>query len=137
MEVVFFYGGMIIVPNPHHHPGPIGVLEEMGPGSARPPNPEKGQKRPFFDPLFSVKFLPRIELPNRFAFVVSTKVSKKAVVRNRLKRILREFVRRNLANFAVGDYVVIVKPAAAKKPEKSALSAFQSLVVDKGLLKSF
>ena len=48
------------------------------------------------------------------AFVVSKKVSKKAVERNRIKRVLREVFRLSLAQRKKGRYLIMVKPTAAK-----------------------
>lgn len=45
---------------------------------------------------------------SRFAFVVSTKVSKKAVVRNRLKRQMREIVHEVLKDMKQGTDVVVM-----------------------------
>lgn len=66
--------------------------------------------RAFFNPLFAIKYFPGPI--SRFTVVVSTKVSKKAVVRNRIKRTLREVIRLNLTKFKPGDYAVVVKPGA-------------------------
>jgi ribonuclease P protein component len=52
-------------------------------------------------------------LKTRTGFVVSKKVSKKAVERNRIKRALREQIRLGIASMAVGDYMLVAKPAAA------------------------
>ena len=91
--------------------------------------------RGFFNPLFTVKFL-KSNLPSaRFTVVVSTKVSKRAVVRNKIKRQIREFVRLNLNNFSVGDYAIIVKPIAAKKEKAIIIKAFSDLVTSAKLLK--
>ena len=49
----------------------------------------------------------------QIAFVVSKKVSKRAVERNRIKRVLREQMRLGLASHRLGKYIVIVKPSAA------------------------
>lgn len=57
--------------------------------------------------------LPSKGLAKRFGFSISKKVGK-AVCRNRLRRILKEICRLNLARFADGyDYVFIVRQAAA------------------------
>ncbi|MEF8846972.1 MAG: ribonuclease P protein component [Candidatus Paceibacterota bacterium] len=48
---------------------------------------------------------------SRFGFVVSTKVSKKAVVRNKLKRQLREIIREKLPEIKSDyDAVTVVQP---------------------------
>jgi len=82
--------------------------------------------RSFFNPLFTVKFLPG-GLSKRFTVVVSTKVFKNAVDRNRLKRILREHLRTNLNFFKPGDYAIIAKPKIKNFPEKEILKSFLEL----------
>jgi len=70
--------------------------------------------RSFFSPHFVIKFLKSQTAVTRITVVVSTKVSKKAVIRNRIKRVIRETLRLNLPALKSGDYVVIVKPSATK-----------------------
>ena len=49
------------------------------------------------------------ELPEcRFAFVTSQKVSKKAVIRNRVRRVLRELVQKELMKFKKSVDVVLI-----------------------------
>ena len=49
---------------------------------------------------------------NRFTVVVSSKVSKKAVVRNKIKRQVREVIKQELLNFKIGkDVIVLTLPA--------------------------
>jgi ribonuclease P protein component len=61
-------------------------------------------------PLFKILVLKNNEEDPRFGIVVSKKVSTKANERNKVKRIIREFVRGNLRNIAKGcDYVIVVK----------------------------
>lgn len=50
----------------------------------------------------------------RLGVVVSKKVDKRAVARNRFKRVIRDYFRRTRADLPNGDYVVIVKPEARK-----------------------
>ena len=69
--------------------------------------------RGFFSPYFLVKKL-SISSEKKFTVLVSTKVSKKAVVRNKIKRILREAIRLNLANFSPGHYIFTAKPSIMK-----------------------
>ena len=90
--------------------------------------------RGFFNPLFSVKFFRKTTPGIRFTVVVSTKVSKKAVDRNRLKRITREFIRLNISNFTQGDYVISLKPLVKKVPEKEYLEKLSSLLVNARLI---
>jgi ribonuclease P protein component len=53
---------------------------------------------------------------SRFGFVVSKKISKSAVHRNRIKRAFREAVRRNLDYFPKGiDAVILTKKSIFKK----------------------
>lgn len=53
--------------------------------------------------------------PSRFGFVISTKISKKAVIRNRIKRIMSEVIRKNLNNLKEGyDVLFLIKHQAAK-----------------------
>ena len=85
------------------------------------------QGRAFFNPLFTVKFLTRPGQASRFTVVVSTKVAKSAVVRNRLKRLTREFIRTRLAKFKPGDYVVILRPVAARRDEKQLIISLNEL----------
>lgn len=54
----------------------------------------------------------QVEQPSRVGITVSSKVGN-AVVRNRLKRWLREHLRRNKARWPHGDFVVIARPTAA------------------------
>lgn len=84
------------------------------------------QGRTFFSPFFSIKY---VSGPNqrRFAVVVSTKVFKQAVKRNRLKRIIREHIRKNLINFKTGIYVIIAKPKISGVTNEAALENFINL----------
>jgi ribonuclease P protein component len=58
-----------------------------------------------------------IQSEPRFAFVVSTKVDKRATVRNRVRRILQEIARLNIGMFPKdSDIVVIVQKSAVAMP---------------------
>jgi ribonuclease P protein component len=85
--------------------------------------------RGFFNPDLSVKFLP--STVSRFTVVVSTKVDKRAVKRNRLKRIFREYIKQKFLGLRPGDYVIMLKPVAAKKPEAEVLKNFHDSLLNK------
>lgn len=52
---------------------------------------------------------------SHFGFIISTKISKKAVIRNKIKRIIAEVVRKRLNDITRGlDVVFLIKPAAVK-----------------------
>lgn len=53
--------------------------------------------------------------PSRFGFIISTKISKKAVIRNKLKRTMSEVIRVNLDKIKRGyDILFLVKPSIVK-----------------------
>jgi len=79
--------------------------------------------RTFFNPFFRIKFLPEAG-QKRFTIVVSTKVFKKAVARNRLKRILREHIRKNLTGFKNGNYLIMASTKVSNLEEKNVLPNF-------------
>jgi len=65
----------------------------------------------------------------RAAVVVGTKVSKKAVVRNRLRRQVREIIRLRLDQFKPGyDLVLIVKKEALGKKQSELEKAVLQLL---------
>lgn len=69
---------------------------------------------------FGLNFFDRNDNDNpRFAFIISTKISKKAVVRNRIKRILSDAVRVNLDKIRNGvDVVFLIKQTILKAHRK-------------------
>ncbi|TSC76528.1 MAG: ribonuclease P protein component [Parcubacteria group bacterium Gr01-1014_31] len=75
----------------------------------------------------TVRVLPTGRQGSRFAFVVSNKVSKHAVQRNRLRRQLRELVRAMLPEVAGGyDVVVTVQPG---RPVRTTVALKDSLAI--------
>lgn len=71
---------------------------------------------------------------SRFGILINTKVSKKAVVRNKIKRQIRAIIERNLENISGGyDLVIIVFPQILdknfKEIEKILLNGFHRLKV--------
>ncbi|MDO4710141.1 MAG: ribonuclease P protein component [Pseudomonadota bacterium] len=70
----------------------------------------------------------------RLGLAVSRKVDKRAVVRNRIKRVLRETFRQHLVQLLPGDVVVVVKPAAAGLGNAALAEAFLTLLLRSGAL---
>jgi ribonuclease P protein component len=64
----------------------------------------------------------------KIAVVVSKKVSKKAVVRNRLRRQVYTGMRRSLDMLTPASYVVVVQPTFAKKTTADRTSAVAHLL---------
>jgi ribonuclease P protein component len=83
--------------------------------------------RSFFSPYFVIKYIAAPSL--RFTVIVSTKVSKRAVERNRIKRVVREAIRHSLPSHKTGDYVIIVKVRAAGKPAADIKDQLDQLLV--------
>ena len=72
----------------------------------------------------------------RFAFIVSGKVSKKAVIRNKIRRRLSEIIRLCMPNMAQGiDLIVIALPSSASREFSEIKSATEDLLIKAGLVK--
>lgn len=67
--------------------------------------------------LFRLTVAPqKVVGPPRFGFVISTKIDKRAAVRNRIKRLLREILRARLVKIPNGfDLVFVVHPKIVGK----------------------
>jgi len=70
----------------------------------------------FYGKVFGLKAAKNKLAIDRFGILISTKISKKAVIRNRFKRQLREIIREELPKLAGGhDIVLIVLPLILDK----------------------
>ncbi len=70
--------------------------------------------------LISVRFLDNNTDDTRVGFIVSKKVSKKAVLRNRVKRKLREVMRANMEKIKGGfDIIITAKSIELEKIDKT------------------
>ena len=67
-----------------------------------------GEKK-YFSPLFQVRVSENKESTSRFGFVVSKKIDKRAVVRNRTKRVLRSAVGIFLNSLKGKEIIIIAK----------------------------
>ena len=73
---------------------------------------------------------------SRFGFVVSIKVSKKAVVRNRVKRIMRHAIHENLEKIKSGlDIVFFTRPGIEKLDGIEIRQQVMQLLTKLNLLK--
>lgn len=84
---------------------------------------DKKTKNKFFDSsLLKVKvFSEEFEDP-KFAFIVSKKIDKRAVVRNKIKRILRNEVEKVLENIKSGFGVIIIAKKNSIVEEKDEVN---------------
>lgn len=86
----------------------------------------------FNSELFQFKFLPADAGPAKFAIIISLKVSKKALIRNRIRRKLSETVRLNISKIRPGYLVVIVaKPKLASKLINNGFKDLSQELIDK------
>ncbi|OGH02893.1 MAG: ribonuclease P protein component [Candidatus Levybacteria bacterium RIFCSPHIGHO2_01_FULL_37_17] len=71
-------------------------------------------------PYFILKYKKGDEKTAHFGFIVSKKINKRAVVRNQVKRKLREIVVKNLESVMSGTFFLIAR-------EKSTEASFENL----------
>lgn len=87
------------------------------------------------DTLF-LKFIPNSLLKNRFGIIVSQKVSKKAVVRNKIKRRMRAIIHKKTPQIKRGlDVVVATLPGTATKSFAELEKAVEELFKKANLIK--
>jgi ribonuclease P protein component len=75
-------------------------------------------------PVLALHYLPD-DRPARIGFAVSRKVDSRAVIRNRIKRVLRDHFRRHRAEMGPGAYVVVARPPAAHASGPELIAAFE------------
>ncbi|QSQ52443.1 ribonuclease P protein component [Xanthomonas translucens pv. undulosa] len=85
------------------------------------------------EPLMSLHWC-SADHPARLGLAVSRKVDKRAVVRNRIKRVLRDATRHLLPWLAPGDYVVVARSAAAQASGEQLRQAYLRLLRRAGAL---
>lgn len=84
---------------------------------------------------FGVAYIKRGDKnPSRFGVIVSTKISKDAVDRNRIKRSLREAVRHILFELNPGyDVIFLTKPSIMRTPTDVAMKEAQRTLREMGI----
>lgn len=70
---------------------------------------------------------------NRFGFIVSQKVAKKAVLRNKIKRRLRAVVGANMKNIKNGADIVLIALPGIEKKEFSEIQSSISKILSKNV----
>lgn len=102
-------------------------------------NFERVQKegRVFQSDSFGISVLERGDAePSRFAFVVSTKISKDATQRNRIKRALGEAMRYERTRVKPGlDVVFLAKAGSAQKATDSLMAEVREGITQAGLIQ--
>ncbi|MBI2459511.1 MAG: ribonuclease P protein component [Parcubacteria group bacterium] len=90
----------------------------------------------FYSKIFFIKILANELEVNRYGIVISTKVSKKSVERNKLKRQFRAAIREFDEKFILGlDLVIIVLPAALGQKYKFIKNELEKILLKLRLFK--
>ena len=85
----------------------------------------------YYSDFLSLKIKENSSKQNRFAFIVSQKVAKRANVRNKIKRRLREIIKKEQEKIKPGwDVVLIAKPGAEKEKFRSLYEETNKLIKD-------
>ena len=79
--------------------------------------------RSFFNPYFVIKSTSGQEA--KLTVVVSTKISKRAVDRNKIKRIIRDELRKLVPRVKPGNYAILAKQKTATATSKELREAIQ------------
>ncbi|OGZ20456.1 MAG: ribonuclease P protein component [Candidatus Nealsonbacteria bacterium RIFCSPHIGHO2_01_FULL_43_31] len=88
------------------------------------------QGRGLKDGFLSLKFAQNGRDSTRFGFVVGRKVSSKAVIRNKIKRRLRELARVRLGEIKKGfDVVVVAGKGAGVENKEATATIFNHLII--------
>lgn len=90
--------------------------------------------RSFFGSCFTIRFL-NGPAPLKATVSVSTKISKSAVRRNTIKRVVRELVRANMEYLISGSYVFIARSAAGRLPNEGIREELERQLVRCRLLR--
>lgn len=92
-----------------------------------------GKGRSIPDRLLVIYYMPNNLACSRFGFCVGKKVGN-AVIRNRIKRVLREICRLNIVGFKNGyDCVIIARPRIINEDYESIKKSLMRLIKKAGL----
>ncbi len=81
---------------------------------------------------------PRTPLPTQFGISISQKVSKKAVIRNRIKRQIRQVIRELLPTISGGwKVVIVVRPGSVECNYEHFLGELKQLLVKARIINGY
>jgi len=88
----------------------------------------------YFSPFFNIKILKNNLKNSRFCIVISTNISKKAVIRNRAKRQIRAIISKNITKISQNyDFIILTKPAVTVTAFKDLEKTFEFLLRKAGI----
>lgn len=97
---------------------------------------EFAKKQPFFSPLFTLRVKDNELGVSRFGFIVSKKVEKRAVLRNRIKRQIRNCMEKNLDAILTGkDMLFVLKKESKEKSKDEFCRETLNVLKKRGFLK--
>jgi len=95
------------------------------------------QGKKFTENFLIIKTLPNDLEETRFAFIISKKFSKKAVVRNRIRRQVSEVIKDNLKAIKEGiDVVVLSIPGSQERSSEEIKGTVSRLLVKANLINN-
>ncbi len=87
-------------------------------------------------PLFSVKYVRNNGNESRFAFVVTKKIDKRAVIRNRIRRVFRSCIEQHLENITPGyDMLFFLEKGIIDKLQPEICQTLLSFLDQENLLQ--
>jgi ribonuclease P protein component len=81
----------------------------------------------YFSPLFNVRISDNKDGKVRFGFVVSKRIDKRAVVRNRTKRVLRNVAEEFINELKEKDIIVVAKKSLTFKEKIEVTREFKNI----------
>ncbi len=86
-------------------------------------------------PYFVLKYKREEEALARFGFVVSKKIDKRAVIRNKVKRKLQQAVRESLGNVLPYTFLIIAKRESIQEESKKISEALKEILIKENIIK--
>jgi len=92
-------------------------------------------KTTFHSPFFSLKILPSDQINPRIGLIISIKIAKRAVDRNRIKRLLREAIKPHLKNLKPNhDLLFLTKHSVKNRTLTQISPAITSILTQAKIL---